>query len=148
MTARIKSTRPKNGTGRPSKFNPETAQKIISAIRDGNYMETAAAYAGLSKDTFYDWLKQGAAKDAKPEYKAFSDSIAIALAEAEVLDLETIGTASRSQWQAAAWRLERRNHERWGRADRMNVNHSGSIDFAGQFAAAMERATSGSRSED
>lgn len=147
MTARIKSNRPKNAKGRPSKFCPETAQKIITAVREGNYIETAAAYAGVCKDTLYQWLKDGAAKDADPEYKAFSDGIGIAMAEAEVLDLETIGAASKIQWQAAAWRLERRNHERWGRTDRMNLNHSGSIDFAGQFAAAMERATSGNNSE-
>ncbi|MGB4501182.1 MAG: hypothetical protein WBI21_07950 [Natronincolaceae bacterium] len=44
---------------RPTKLNPETQNKIITAIRAGNYIETAAAYAGISKNTLYDWLRKG-----------------------------------------------------------------------------------------
>jgi len=44
---------------RPEKLTPEVQQKIVDAIRLGNYIETAAAYAGISKSTLYDWLKKG-----------------------------------------------------------------------------------------
>lgn len=106
--------------GRPSKLTPELQERIVQAIRAGNYIETAAAYAGIAKSTLYDWLKRGArAKTGK--YRAFSDAVQRALAEAEVRDVAIIGKAAQEQWQAAAWRLERKFPERWGRKDRHEV---------------------------
>jgi len=43
---------------RPTKLNFNTHNKIITAIRAGNYIETAAAYAGVNKSTLYEWLKR------------------------------------------------------------------------------------------
>ncbi len=61
--------------GRPTKFTPETRELIIAAIRTGNYIETAAAVAGISKETFYAWMHKGEAEDAPEEFSAFSDAI-------------------------------------------------------------------------
>lgn len=100
--------------GRPEKLTPELQQKIVDAIRMGAYIETAAAYAGINKSTLYDWMKRGArAKSGK--YKEFSNAIEKALAESEMRDLAVIAKASRENWQAAAWRLERKFPDRWGR---------------------------------
>lgn len=103
--------------GRPTKFTPEVTSKILTAIRAGNYIETAAAWAGIDKVTLYDWLKQGAAQDAG-KFKDFSNAVAEALAHAEIADLNHVGEAAkRGDWRAAAWRLERRNPTKWGRQD-------------------------------
>lgn len=100
--------------GRPEKLTPELQQKIVDAIRMGAYIETAAAYAGINKSTLYDWMKRGArAKSGK--YKEFSNAVEKALAESEMRDLAVIAKASRENWQAAAWRLERKFPDRWGR---------------------------------
>lgn len=100
--------------GRPTKLTPETQETILNAIRAGNYIETAAALAGISKETFYKWLRRGArAKTGK--HRDFVDAVEKAQAEAEALDLQIIRQASKKHWQAAAWRLERRSPERWGR---------------------------------
>lgn len=100
--------------GRPEKLTPELQQKIVDAIRMGAYIETAAAYAGINKSTLYDWMKRGArAKSGK--YKEFSNAIEKALAESEMRDLAVIAKASQENWQAAAWRLERKFPDRWGR---------------------------------
>ena len=98
----------KSKGGRPCKLTPEIQEKIITAIRAGNYMETAASYAGISKVTLYDWLKKGAiAKSGK--YKGFSNSVAEALAQSEVMDNNVISRAAQGgDWKAAAWRLERK----------------------------------------
>ena len=45
-----------------------------------------------------------------------------AVAESESRDLATILKAAQSQWQAAAWRLERRFPEKYGRNDRLKVD--------------------------
>lgn len=120
--SRTKSPTKKN-TGRPSKLTADIQNKIIEAIRAGAYVETAAAYAGINKTTFYDWLKKGARGEA-PAFVEFSNAVQKALASSEMRDIVTITKAAESQWQAAAWRLERKHPNRWGR--RQHVELSGS----------------------
>lgn len=114
--------------GRPTKLTPEVQHRIVQAIQAGNYMETAAAYAGINKSTLYLWLKRGAREKERLEknsrarmrkseapFVEFSNAIQKALAEAEMRDVMLIGKAAAEQWQAAAWRLERKFPQRWGR---------------------------------
>lgn len=108
--------------GRPTKLTPELSREICDYVRMGNYVETAAAIAGISKDSIYRWLKKGA--NAKSGiFREFSDAVKKAQAEAEARDVGLIGRAAKDQWQAAAWRLERKFPDRWGRKDR--VEHTG-----------------------
>ncbi len=113
---------------RPTKLTPQLQAKICDAIRVGCYVETAAAYCGISKDTFYRWLRQGA-KAKSGIYKDFSDAVEKAMADAEFRDVMIISNAATSDWKAAAWKLERRAPERWGRRDRVSadIEHSGSV---------------------
>lgn len=130
-------------TGRPPLFDEDRASIMLNALQAGAYMETAAALAGIAKSTFYDWLRRGArargAIDAgtldvdDPDHELdvqlaeFSDAVRKALAQAEVDMLLVVNKAARGdedhspQWQAAAWRLERKNPNRWGRRD-VSVN--------------------------
>jgi len=104
--------------GAPTKLTPELQTKIVAFIRAGGYVETAAAAAGINKSTFYDWLKRGAAQKAGP-YREFSDAVEKAAAESEMADVARINKAAQDGvWQAAAWRLERKFPERWGRKER------------------------------
>jgi len=115
-------------TGRPTKLTSEVHARIVQAIQAGNYMETAAAYAGISKTTFFEWLRRGArererlAKDqrARPSkreapYAEFAVAVEQALAAAEVRDVALIAKAAEKEWTAAAWRLERKFPAKWGR---------------------------------
>ena len=107
-----------------SKLTPELQEKILRHLRIGAYVETAAACVGISRDTFYQWMKKGA-RGQKP-YVAFAQAVDQALAESEARDLGTILKASQASWQAAAWRLERRFPDRYGRHDRTKIE--GKID--------------------
>lgn len=131
----------KNKGGRPTKLDERTQEKIISAIKAGNYIETAAAYAGISKNTLYEWLKRGErekqrveksnkAKIKKSEeiYVIFTDAVEKALAEAEMRDVLIIGKAAEKEWQAAAWRLERKFPDRWGKRV-IEMSHDGKIEL-------------------
>ena len=93
--------------GRPTKLTPEVHERIANAIRRGNYIETAAALAGISKVALYDWLHRGAAELARIEgnarrsglaseaiYFEFSNAVALALAESEDHDLGIINNAA------------------------------------------------------
>ena len=124
--------------GRPEKLTPKLQDDIVKVIRSGNYIETACAFVGINKTTFYDWLKRGArekdrvernprAKVRKSErkYVEFSNAIEKALAHAEIRDVAIIGKAAEKEWQAAAWLLERKFPDGWGRKDKYSLEHTG-----------------------
>jgi transposase len=138
--------------GRPTKLDAERQERIVLLLRQGNYVETAAALAGIDKTTLYDWLRRGmrardlAAADKEVEerelpYAEFSHAIERALAEGEAFHLSIIAkAASEGVWQASAWTLERRYPDRYGRRER--IEHAGSIDTGPEFAqSARERLT-------
>lgn len=114
--------RPRKKVGQPTKLSPAVQEKICDAIRAGNYIETSASYAGVDKQTLYNWLKWGA-RDGKGAFWEFSKAVERAMADAEVRDVALIGrAASTGVWQASAWRLERRYPLRWGRRDQCQVD--------------------------
>lgn len=117
--------------GRPTKLNEKVQADIVKVIQEGNYIETASAYAGIHKSTLYDWLKRGerekqrVLKDGRRrikknerQYVEFSNAVEKALAESEMKDVSLIGKAAETQWQASAWRLERKFPDKWGRRNR------------------------------
>ena len=117
----------KKRMGRPTKLTAEMQSEIVELLKAGNYIETACAVAGLHKSTFYDWMKIADASTHKNKYTNFSDAVKKAMAWAEARDVAIIARHSEKYWQAAAWRLERKYPERWGR-QKLEVQHSGKID--------------------
>lgn len=96
----------------PNKLTPEVRARVLQAIRTGCYVETAAAYAGISKQTLFNWLREGARGD--PRAVEFHREFTEALARAELKELAIISKAAEKSWPAAAWILERRFPKRWG----------------------------------
>jgi transposase len=109
----------RRGRGRPTKLDPTVAGLIVEALKAGNYLETAAAYAGIDKATLHRWLKDGRAGKS-PELVEFCASVEKAVAHAEVIAVASITAAGKRNWQALAWRLERM-HEHWRRRDRIET---------------------------
>lgn len=116
------------GTGRPTKFTPENRQKIIAAIKACNYTKVAAAAAGVSLPTLYDWLRQGRAAAAKldegleiseheQEFFQFACDIAQAEAEAEVRIITHVAAQAATDWRAGMKLLALRHANRWGQPE-------------------------------
>jgi len=111
--------------GAPTIFTPELGAEVAKLIAAGNYIEVAAVAAGLARTTFYKWLRQGVRElkaGKATELAEFAHAIKRAEARAEARDVVTIGSAARRQWQAAAWRLERKYPKRWARTERHEVS--------------------------
>lgn len=113
--------RPLRLVGRPSKLNPDCIARLVDALRAGHTRETAAALAGISRSTFNAWLAAAKESDANPELLAFSDAVKGGELDAEDALLAIIRAAAPKQWQAAAWLLERRHPDRWGRRVKAEV---------------------------
>lgn len=113
-------------SGRKLKLDYELIERIELIIRSGNYAQTACEMVGIGTTTYYRWLEL-ADKEGSPKiYREFRDAIKRAEANAEVVSVARIRQAAdEGTWQAAAWYLERKHGERWGRKDKLTQEISG-----------------------
>jgi transposase len=103
-------------TGRPSDIgDQDLIKQLLSAIEDGNYLETACHLAGLSHVTVHNWKKRGEAGESP--FDVFVKSVKEAEARAEAKMLANVRRASELPqfWAAGMTVLERRHPDRWGK---------------------------------
>lgn len=137
--------------GRRTKLTTSALEAVVSFVRIGAYFETACAAAGIHRSVFYDWLKRGRAEWIRLEqhggrprksealYLQFLTAVKQAAAEAELTDLDRIDKASEQQWQAAAWKLERRYPTRYAlRKPEMAMTVQGGVLVVGAPAATAD----------
>jgi transposase len=138
---------PRHPGGRPSDLTPQVIEDVRRLLPTVMYLETVADYLGCERTTWRKWLARGRKEfnrlarnpRAKPKekealYLEFFNTYKTSLAEGELYDLGVIKKASTDQvnaegevtrkgeWQAAAWRAERRFPGKWGRKDRVVVS--------------------------
>jgi len=117
--------------GRPTKLTKELIEEIAQYLRAGNYIETTAALVGIHRDSIYEWLKRGNAeidrvsksnrsriRKREEIFVEFTDTVKKAQAQSEAMLVGLIGQAAQKNWTAAAWRLERKYPDKWGRTER------------------------------
>ena len=106
---------------RPTKLTPDVQVRIVNAISVGATYALAAQYGGVCPDTFTNWMRKGEA--GKQPYVGFFEAVKEAEGAAAVKWLAKIEqAASDGTWQAAAWKLERRYPDDYGR---QRHEHSG-----------------------
>ena len=105
----------KNKGGRPSKLTPQLREEIVNSIKAGNWIKTTCTNVGIDKSTFYDWMKRGEKSKRYTIYKKFYEAVKQAQAFAEAVHVANISKAAETNWRAAAWILERRFSQRWGK---------------------------------
>lgn len=71
-------------TGRPTKLTPDLTEKLCTALRAFNHMDTAARLTGIHPSTVYRWLAEAEPDDAPEELREFREAVTRARAEAEV----------------------------------------------------------------
>lgn len=98
--------------------------RLLNALKAGHFVQEACQYAPISEQTYYRWLREGAALDEKanagekltPDEQAqreLCEAIKLAEVSGQNAALDMIRDAiSGGTWQAAAWFLERRN-KKW-----------------------------------
>ena len=109
---------PRPGEGRPTKFTPAVQTKILQHVRLGSPYEIACRAAGISWDCLRLWFKEGEQDDLQGRITPKSEFFAaVKAAEAETVAVwlaQMEKAAQSGQWQAAAWRLERRFPQLFG----------------------------------
>lgn len=105
-------------TGRPSKLTPKIKDALLVCLSLGNYVEVACEFVGISKNTYYEWIKkaeQAREQGRTNEYTEFQDELTRAQGAAEINMVKKISKAD--DWKAQAWLLSRRHNARWGKPD-------------------------------
>ena len=118
-------SKPSNPVGAPCKLNAETKQRILTALQKGAAYEIAANYAGISYNTFRSWMMKGEEQEGQTdgdEFLEFFRDVKKVEAFAACKWLEKIDEAANAQWQAAAWKLERRYYKHYS-------NQAAVLDF-------------------
>ena len=102
---------------RPSKRTDERIERILSAIRGGNTIRAACGAGGISEDAFAAWRRSDPnLRDDVKAAEAFAEFAAMKVIRDELTD-----------WRAAAWWLERRRPEDFGRADRLRLEAAAAV---------------------
>jgi len=88
---------------------------LIDSLREGCWRETAARLAGIAESGVRAWLKL--ADEGNERYLPIATAIraAEAIAEAECVQLVRAAGQDPRHWTAAAWTLERKFPDRYGR---------------------------------
>lgn len=116
----------------------ERAEAVLCGYAAGYTLRVACLEVGLRSVDFRAWLR------AHPEYKeAWEAADAAHIDYLEERAIELAHAATPLAPQALMFVLRARLPHRY--KDNVQVQHSGSIDFAGSFAQAMERVASGSQ---
>ena len=107
--------------GRRTKLTPERQNRIVSAIRVGNYTTVAVAYAGVGRTTFYRWMRRGK-RATDGLYRRFYEAVRKANVEAEVRAVAIVQKHMQKSWRAAIAFLERRFRLRWGLVENRGID--------------------------
>lgn len=127
----MSSPKTSDGRVRQKRDDPDVLDRLVNALRAGAYREQAALHAGISVATFYRWMKEGEAAEAEEipasesRAREIREAVQNAEASGELHLLAIIKEQAPKSWQAAAWILERKYPNKWGRFDR--VEHSGKV---------------------
>lgn len=120
------------GGKQQTEIKPSVKKRICTAIELGATNVLAARAGGISEATFYRWLH---------EYPDFAQAVEDAEGAGAVRWLAVIEQAALSgNWPAAAWKLERRYPEIYGRSVQENRN----FDFSKASDAELEAIVQGS----
>ena len=99
--------------GRLTKLTSPVQTTLVAALSEGASIPHACEYAGIQPQTYYNWMRRGAAGEG--EFADFALSMTRARGQGVLTDLLAISDAVRAHdGRAAAWRLQHRYPQDYG----------------------------------
>jgi len=111
------------------KLTKQVFDRLVLAVKAGNYRDAAAAYAGVGRSTFFLWLKRGKEQKGRM-YVELLQAIEQAELEAEASMVMVWRTHMKSDYRAIRDFLERRYQKRWTKTEK--VVHEGAVPVASE----------------
>lgn len=114
--------------GQPPKIKkPGVKEKLLFALDKGASYQICCGFAGIAYQTFREWIKRGESISHLTDeeisqhpdkiYYDFIQDVRSVESNAALKWLDKIDAASKFHWQAAAWKLERRYPNVYGKAE-------------------------------
>lgn len=100
---------------RPTILDERLIAEFCAYLRSGASISTACSMSGIGRETYHGWVrnaKRGRGTKLQRRLVREADG---ALAEADRMAEAMLMVAGKKNWQALAWRLERRLPQEWGR---------------------------------
>lgn len=115
---------------RPEKITNELIQAICEDIAQGFSYDQAAQRNSISASTFFRWKLRAEEPNSEQIYRDFANAVSSAsrFSEQEALQLIRSTAIINRNWKAAAWFLERRFTEKYGKEYKTNRNNLGSLE--------------------
>jgi len=85
---------------------------ILASLAVGNTRTDSALAAGISRDTFHEWMKS---------HPTFPDQVERAEAQARQRAVGQLAKAGSRDWRAALAFLERRDRDNWSRHEQVDM---------------------------
>ncbi len=104
---KMKIPKKKRG-GRPAKLNDDVRDRLVAASRLGLTRALQAEYANISATTLQRWLATGR-QATKGKFRALWLALKQSEAEGAFAAMTRIEEASKTNWKAGAWLMERRH---------------------------------------
>jgi transposase len=120
-------------SGAPLILNEKLQNDLCNLLRIGISIEDACDQVGIHHATYYNWNRQALAaqkkrklNDEQTRYLNFFEAVKKARAESKIRCVISIDKAANKldDWRAAAWLLERRFPEEYGRRDQVKVHEA------------------------
>lgn len=126
-----KRKRPKKANAKPTGRKPKLDQvlvaKLLPLLQQGHTIEIACKAVGIGDSTFHRWMDTGKTQEHGP-YRDFWEKVTAARAICEVMLLDTLQKAARTDWRAAQWLLERLFGDRYADKSKFLMDLRGKFD--------------------
>ena len=124
-----------------TKLTPELQENFCKAIENGDSILGACGYVGITERTYYNWMDRAAEAKGRTKFVKFKECVDKAKAKALHNFEQVITRASTEHWQAAAWMLERRHPNMYGKKDKIeaDVTHKGLSGLADAIRVSEEK---------
>ena len=111
---------------RPTKLTPDVQELIVVGINAGLTFGLTCARAGVNPATFYRWLEKG--ETAKSgAFREFCDTVSRAKADSAMRLVSQITLQAPTDWRAAAFLLERRFPDDYGKRSEVTGKDGGPV---------------------
>ena len=130
-----------NGPGHPPKLTQAVHDFVVQELKNQNYIEAIVQAKGISRSSYYGWLKRGAEETLKgldTIYTRFAYAVEVGKAEAQLALIGGIAHIAmhsqdeKLQLDGSKWIAERK-HGRWNK-----TNKQISVDATKEDLAAMD----------
>ena len=105
--------------GRPPLLTSEMIEELCDMVIQGKSIAHSATLCGISESTIYRWLAMGRKPGAEAIYVELVERMgeAVEMSEFEALQVIRKASSEPQHWRSAAWILERRHPEKYGKRE-------------------------------